>query len=295
MESEYGVTSYVAGDPCYGSCDTFPENDSELLGVDLVFHIGHAISLPRLGSRTIFVDVEDDVPFDEVVDKSGEMLRDIRKIGLITISQHLHMLAAVSKLYEQMGFQVSIGEGKGHLKDGQVFGCEFYPAFNIRDAVDAFVFLGQSPFHAVGVAISTGKPTFMLDPYRSVVEDMTALCQEMMKKRYLALALAKEAHRFGMIVGLREGQVSVRRIRELKRGFEAKGRSVQMITMRDITNDHLQQFRGIDAFIQSACPRISVDGYTFDRPVLSVPEAQALLSMIDGNDPGEFLSKSHWL
>jgi len=295
MESEYGVTSYIAGDPCYGSCDTFPDNDSAILGVDLVFHIGHAISLPRLGSRNIFVDIKDDVSFHEVVNKSIETIRRFRHIGLVTMSQHLHMLDAVRRQYEEMGFQVSIGDGKGQLRKGQVFGCEFYPAFNIKDLVDAFVFLGQSPFHAVGVAISTGKPTFMLDPYRGVIEDMAALSEEMMKKRYLALALARDAQRFGMIVGLREGQVSIRRMRELKRALEERGRSVQMIAMRNITNDNLQSFRGIDVFIQSACPRVSMDGYTFDRPVLSVPEAQALLSLIDGKDPGDFLSKAHWL
>ena len=33
-------------------------------------------------------------------------------------------------------------KGKGQLNDGQVFGCEFYPASDLKKEVDAYVFLG---------------------------------------------------------------------------------------------------------------------------------------------------------
>ena len=34
-----------------------------------------------------------------------------------------------------------------------------------KDKVDAYVFLGQSNFHAAGIALSTNMPTYVLDPY----------------------------------------------------------------------------------------------------------------------------------
>ena len=31
---------YVSADPCYGACD-LPENETEVLGIDLIIHYGH--------------------------------------------------------------------------------------------------------------------------------------------------------------------------------------------------------------------------------------------------------------
>ena len=43
-------------------------------------------------------------------------------------------------MLEENGVDVKIGKGKGQLNDGQVFGCEFYPATETMDKVDANVF-----------------------------------------------------------------------------------------------------------------------------------------------------------
>ena len=41
----------------------------------------------------------------------------------------------------------------------------------IKEEVDANLFLGQSNFHAAGVAISTKVKTYILDPYFNEVRD----------------------------------------------------------------------------------------------------------------------------
>ena len=51
-----------------------------------------------------------------------------KTVSLITDSQHLHQVEPVKKQLEYGGVFVKIGKGKGQLNDGQVFGCEFYPA-----------------------------------------------------------------------------------------------------------------------------------------------------------------------
>ena len=58
--------------------------------------------------------------------------------------------------------------------------------------------------------------------------------------------------------------------------------------MTDITNDRLRNLRGIDAFIQVACPRISTDN-RFDMPVLSTPQANALIKVLRGEEVDEYL------
>ncbi|KFI17841.1 diphthamide biosynthesis protein, partial [Nitrosococcus oceani C-27] len=88
-----------------------------------------------------------------------------KTVSLVTDSQHLHEIDKVKKILEESGITVKIGKGKGQLNDGQVFGCEFYPVTETKNIVEANVFLGQSNFHAAGIALSTNIPTYVLDPY----------------------------------------------------------------------------------------------------------------------------------
>jgi 2-(3-amino-3-carboxypropyl)histidine synthase len=181
------------------------------------------------------------------------------------------------------------------MLEGQVFGCDFSTSFPIRDQVDAFALLGESEFHAVGLALATGKPTFMLDPYMNEVTDMQVAAEERRKRAVLAVYKALDARVFGVITGLKEGQKMLGRSRWISKRLEMNGRRVIQLTMRDITAERLAPHREIEAFIQTACPRISIDGFTFDRPVLSIPQADALVALMEGRSPGEFLERSKWI
>ena len=173
LESEYKLQAIVISDPSYGSCDTV-DIDAQRLGADVAFHIGHTVTVKKFGKITYAIDAFDDISFEEVVLKSEELLRTRRfnSVGLVAFAQHLQELQSVSRILERDGFKALIGKGMGQLHDGQVFGCEFYPAYNVRDKVDAMFLLGPSMFHAIGLCLSTGKPTYMLDPYQNEVIDV---------------------------------------------------------------------------------------------------------------------------
>ncbi|HEV2225345.1 MAG TPA: diphthamide synthesis protein, partial [Nitrososphaerales archaeon] len=158
-----------------------------------------------------------------------------------------------------------------------------------------FAFLGESEFHAVGLALATGKPTFMLDPYMNEVTDMKDAADERWKRSVLGVYKALDARTFGVITGLKEGQKMLGRSRWISKRLEMNGRKVIQLAIRDITAERLAPHREIDAFIQTACPRISIDGFTFDRPVLSIPQADALVALIEGREPGEFLQRAKWI
>ena len=136
--------------------------------------------------------------FDSVARKCAEGLqRKYETVSLLTDSQHLHEIESTKKIFEDHGYNVIIGRGKGQLRDAQVFGCEFYPAYNIQKRVDAYVFLGQSMFHSASVAMSTEKPTFMLDIISRNTQETFA--QGMQKRAilsiYKALTLNRHNHR----------------------------------------------------------------------------------------------------
>ena len=294
VKAKYGVTSILSGDSCFGICDTV-DDDVEKLQADLALHVGHNAAVTKVGDFTYLVDAVDDVEFDEVVDKAIGVLSPYKRLGLATFSQHLHQLHPVRKKLESKGFQVVVGKGNNLMLEGQIFGCDFSTTFPSRSEVDAFAFLGESEFHAVGLALAAGKPTFMLDPYMNEVTDMQRAADERRKRAVLAVYKALDARVFGVITGLKEGQKMLGRSRWISKKLEMNGRKVVQLAMRDITTERLAPHREIEAFVQTACPRISIDGFVFDRPVLSIPQADALVALIEGREPGEFLERSKWI
>lgn len=294
IKERYGVTCILAGDSCFGICDTV-DDDAPRVEADLALHIGHNAAVKVVGDFTYLIDAVDDVDFGEVVETALPVLKPFKRLGLVTFSQHLQQLDPVKQRLESNGFAVTVGRGNNLMLEGQIFGCDFSTAYPIRDEVDAFVFLGESEFHAVGLALAMGKPTYMLDPYMNEVTDMAEAAEERRKRAILAVYKALDARVFGVVTGLKEGQKMLGRSRWITKRLEQNGRKVVQLALRDITAERLAPHREIEAFIQTACPRISVDGFTFDRPVLSIPQADALVALMEGRDPGEFLERSKWI
>jgi len=288
----FGIPAYVLADATWGSCD-LNSNGAKVLGAEVLFNIGHTISFDTFNDNIVMIDAFDNITFDKVVRKCIEILKG-KTISLITDSQHLHQINTVKEILTQAGIQVKIGKGKGQLNDGQVFGCEFYPVMETKDEVEVNVFLGQSNFHAAGIALATNKPTYILDPYFNEVREVTEFAQKLQKKATLAIYKAADAETFGIIVGLRDGQLSKATALKFKQELEKEGKTVQLFALTDITNDRLRNLKGIDAFIQVACPRISTDNQ-FDKPLLSTPQANALLKILRNESIDGYMQIPHWL
>lgn len=288
----FGIPAYVMADSCFGTCD-MNSNGVKVLGAEILFHIGHTINSTSFGDNIILIDAFDDISFEDVAKKYANQFSGTA-ISLVTDSQHLHEIEKVKKIFEDEGIIVQIGKGKGQLNDGQVFGCEFYPVMETKNIVDANVFMGQSNFHAAGIALSTNKPTYVLDPYFNEMREVTQFAQKLQKKAILSIYKAAEGESFGIIVGLKEGQFSKITALKFKKELEMLKKKVQLFALTEITDDKLRNLKGIDAFIQVACPRISLDNH-FHKPVLSTPQANALIKILNKENIEGFLQIPHWL
>jgi len=291
----FDIPAYIIGDTCWGSCD-LNTHAADMLGADLLFNIGHTISMETFDKKVIMINAYDDIKFDTIVEKFAKEMtnQEYKTFGIVTDSQHLDQIQSSKKILENYGFKIIIGNGKGQLNDGQVFGCEFYPTYNIQKRIDAYVFLGQSIFHSVSIAMSTEKPTFMLDPYFNEFQQVNDKARTMEKKAILSIYKAQEAKKIGIIIGLKEGQFAKIKALNLKKSLEAFEKEIQLFALTEITEERLRNFKGIDAFIQVACPRIAIDNY-FSRPLLSVPQAEALIKVLKNEPIDDFLRLRHWL
>jgi len=289
---KYGIPAYLLADTTWGTCD-LNSNGAKVLNAEILFNIGHTNSMETFEKNVIMINAFDDISFDRVVEKCIELLQG-KTISLITDSQHLNQIESIKNVLEENGVNVKIGKGSGQLNDGQVFGCEFYPATEMIDDVDANVFLGQSNFHAAGVALATNKPTYILDPYFNEIREITDFARKLQKKATLEIYKAVDAETFGVIVGLKEGQISKLTALKFKKELESAGKIVHLIALTDITNERLRNLKDIDAFIQVACPRISTDN-RFDKPVLSTPQAVALMKLLRKENIENYFQIKHWL
>jgi len=289
---KYGIPAYLLADTTWGTCD-LNSNGAKVLNAEILFNIGHTNSMETFEKNVIMIDAFDDISFDRVVEKCTELLQG-KTISLITDSQHLNQIESIKNVLEENGVNVKIGKGSGQLNDGQGFGCEFYPATEMIDDVDANVFLGQSNFHAAGVALATNKPTYILDPYFNEIREITDFARKLQKKATLEIYKSVDAETFGVIVGLKEGQISKLTALKFKKELESAGKIVHLIALTDITNERLRNLKDIDAFIQVACPRISTDN-RFDKPVLSTPQAVALMKLLRKENIENYFQIKHWL
>lgn len=268
-----GVLPIVSVDPCYGACD-LATIEAENLDVNLVIHYGHSKLLKYERVPTIYIETRATLNVDAVVTKALPMLETWQKIGLTTTVQHIQNLESVKDILLRSGKTVIIGDAGRLNYPGQVIGCEYGNATSIKKDVDAFLFVGGGVFHALGVALSTSKPTIICDPYEQRSYFVDEIAVKTVKQRWANIEEAKQAKTFAVLVGLKPGQKKFEDALMLKQKLENEKKTAYIFSARNVTPELLLAFPTIDAYVNTACPRISLENAAkFHKPVLTTNEA----------------------
>ena len=272
-----GVLPIVSADPCYGACD-LATADAENLGVDLVIHYGHSKLVKCERFPTIYVEARATLSVPSVVEKALPMLEKWRKIGLATTVQHVQTLDEVREILTRQGKIVVIGDTGRLSYPGQVIGCDYSNAVSIAKDVEAFLFVGGGQFHALGVALSTSKPTVVADPYDDTAVSVDKHAETILKQRWAHIQEAKKAKTFAVLVGLKPGQKRLEEALQLKDKLDKYGKTTILFAVKEITPEALMEFPSVDAFVNTACPRISLDDSArFRKPILTLNEALVVI------------------
>ena len=267
-----GALALISADPCYGACD-IAVNEAERLGVDLVVHFGHSKLVKHEQVPTIYVEARASVNVDVTVEKALELLSKYSKIGLATSVQHLQMLNGARELLVRAGKTVIIGDALRMGYAGQVIGCDYSNVKSIANEVEAYLFVGGGMFHALGIALSTSKPTVIADPYDNRAYSIDEEAQKLLKAHWACIEQAQHAKTFGVLVGLKPGQKRLDEALTVKALVEKHGKTAYLLAIREVTPEALLEFPTIDAYVNTACPRISLDAPgKFSKPVLTINE-----------------------
>lgn len=272
-----GAVAIVSADPCYGACDLAVQ-EAEGLDADLLVHFGHTEMVPQQRVPVVYVEVKTALGVKPSVKKALPLLEPWRRIGLVTTVQHVDMLGEARATLLDAGKGVVVSD-TGQLKyAGQVTGCNYSNATAIVKDVDAFLLIGGGRFHAIGVALATSKPTVVVDPYEQSAQRVDDEAKKIVKKQWATVKEAQKAQNFGVLIGLKNGQKRINDALAIKEKLEKKGKKATLLAIREVTPEALMQFSTVEAFINTACPRISLDEPNkFRKPVLTVNETLVVL------------------
>jgi 2-(3-amino-3-carboxypropyl)histidine synthase len=275
-----GALPIISADPCYGACDVATA-EAEILAVDLIIHYGHSKLMKYERVPTIYVEARATLNVDAIVKKALPMLTKWSKIGLATTVQHVQTLDEVREILIRAGKTVVIGDTRRLNYPGQVVGCDYSNAISVAKGVEAFLFIGGGQFHALGVALSTSKPTVVVDPYDDTVFSIDQEAERIFKQRWASIEEAQKGKTYAVLVGLKPGQKRLEEALKVKTMLEEKGKTAHLFAVREITPEVLMEFPTVDVFVNTACPRISLDdAVKFRKPVLTINEASVVVGRL---------------
>ena len=254
-----GVSVDLVVRPCFGACD-FP-SPSEVPGADALVLLGHSPipNVPR-SLPTYFVEMR--YPFrEEEVGILAEIIATggpPKRLGLVASVQHLDLVAPLQEALRTRGVELRTGTGDRRLAyAAQALGCNYTSAQSLRESVEAYLFLGTGRFHPIGLAFAVDRPVWSLDPLQRSLEppiDRAALIGQ----RLRMVARAMDARRFGILAstfaGQHRGGMAATLVERARRhGKEAVLLLVDRLDPRDLEG------RDLDAYVNTACPRIALD------------------------------------
>ncbi|EFJ14309.1 hypothetical protein SELMODRAFT_156702 [Selaginella moellendorffii] len=269
---------FVLGDVTYGAC-CIDDLTAAALGADFLVHYGHSCLVPidvtQVPSLYVFVDIQIDVEhMIEALKFNFEAGSRLALCGTIQFSSAIHSARmGVVDFFSE----VVVPQAKP-LSAGEVLGCTA-PAIS-KGSVDAAVFVADGRFHLEAFMIANpGLKVYRYDPYTKALSNEEYDQAGMRKARRAAIEQAQRGKSWGVILGTLGRQGNPQILRHLENRLAERGVVYKVFLMSEMSPAKIGLLEEtIDAWIQIACPRLSIDwGEAYGRPLLTPYEAEVAL------------------
>ncbi|KAK6528297.1 Diphthamide biosynthesis protein 1 [Arthrobotrys megalospora] len=298
----------IMGDVTYGAC-CIDDYTARALGCDFLVHYAHSCLIPsdvnKIKTLYVFVSIDIDAKhFVATMVRNFTSGKHVAVVGTIQFNATIH--GVKSELEEQAGIKISVPQILP-LSKGEILGCTA-PKLSAQknkdgtvvEGVDAVVYLGDGRFHLESVMIQNPNlPAYRYDPYSRKFTREEYDHKEMQGLRMDAIKEAKKAKKWGLILGTLGRQGNPNTLANLEDRLKEMGIEYVLLLLSEIFPGKLAMFGDVEAWVQVACPRLSIDwGYAFPRPLLSPYEAWVALGRReewgkegDGSYPMDFYGK----
>ena len=141
-----------------------------------------------------------------------------------------------------------------------------------------YLFLGSGDFHPIGLVLHTGKPLAMLDPYTGDATEMSFdRIERILRQRFGLIMSVGDSSSFGILIGEKPGQMRRNLALRMKRLLENHDKKGYLLALDHVGPD-LIDFYPVDAFVNTACPRIAIDDSTrYSKPLITPYELEVAL------------------
>lgn len=309
----------IMGDVTYGACcvDDFT---AKALGCDFLVHYGHSCLIPLqtvastlangkvFHTLYVFVDIGIDVAHFISSIKLTFPSRSSRFALVGTIQFASALQVSSSLLSQEYDTPVVVPQAKP-LSPGEILGCTS-PKLT-PGAFDALLYLGDGRFHLESIMISNPEvPAYRYDPYaKSLTFEQyhTSKMHEIRQKAIARAAMitpisnsttgdAATLPKVGIILGTLGRQGSPNVLSSIEETLKKRGIPYFVALLSEIFPHKLAMFdHCIQAWVQIACPRLSIDwGSAFKAPLLNPYEAQVAFGAETWKEvyPMDFYSKN---
>jgi 2-(3-amino-3-carboxypropyl)histidine synthase len=121
------------------------------------------------------------------------------------------------------------------------------------------------------------------DPYNRKLTIETYDHAGMRAVRRRMIEAAASAKRWGVVLGTLGRQGNPRIVTQLQQHLAARGSSITTVLLSEVSPPKLAAIGHINAWVQVACPRLSIDwGEGFAKPTLTPYEAMIALGLVPG-------------
>lgn len=266
----------IMGDVTYGACcvDDFT---AKALGADLLVHYGHSCLIPvdqTVGIKVLYIFVDIKIDALHFIESVKLNFPKTQKLAFVSTIQFVATLHAAAKELRLADYDIFVPQSKP-LSPGEILGCT-----SPKLPTDTWIiYLGDGRFHLESAMIANPMAkAFKYDPYEKKFTEELYDHIQMRHNRKTAIDQARNAKKFGLILGTLGRQGSVKVLEYLQTRITFHKRQAIIILLSEVFPTKLQLFKDIDAFIQVACPRLSIDwGTAFPKPLLTPYELSVCL------------------
>ena len=278
----------IMGDVTFGAC-CIDDYSAAALGAEFLIHYGHSCLVPvditSIPAMYVFVDIRMDT--DHFVDSIALTLPTSTRIVLAGTIQFASSMQRAREKLELRGYsEITVPQSRP-LSAGEVLGCTApkLPA----GSHDAIVFVADGRFHLEALMIANPHlPAYRYDPYGRILTLEEYDHEGMKRSRRKAIESASlkvsNTQVWGLVLGTLGRQGNPQILDKLKALLDEKDIYHVTVLLSEVIPSKLAMLgKGIDVWVQIACPRLSIDwGDEFEKPTLNPYEAFVALGAVPG-------------